>query len=44
MDLLGELSDALIFGFKLDEQLLLAPFALLLVLDHSLHVRYLLND
>jgi len=44
VQLLGELADALVLGFELEQQLLLVPLTLLLVLDHALHVRDLLDD
>lgn len=44
VQLLGELADALVLGLELEQQLLLVPLTLLLVLDHALHVRDLLDD
>jgi hypothetical protein len=41
--LLSELTDALVLGLELEQQLLLVPLALLLILDHTLHIRYLLD-
>lgn len=44
MELLGKLTDALVLRLELKKQLFFVPLALLLVLDHSLHIRYLLDN
>ena len=44
MELLGKLTDALVLRLELQKQLFFVPLALLLVLDHSLHIRYLLDN
>jgi hypothetical protein len=43
MELLGKLTDPLVLRLELKKQLFFVPLALLLILDHPLHVRYLLD-